>query len=160
MKKGDDNIVSQSTPGLGKKRDMSSLYKSLPFFILFITEGYFFLSKLKKFDFFWPVIPMEYGLIKDILDVFVVVFFSWHGWVLALPLLVAIFVGSNIKEIVILFFVSSMATGGTATLFEFSEVSAQRFVVGLVTYAAINVFVLAVLFVIQFIFKGLLKCLR
>lgn len=137
-----------------------SLSQIAPFAVLLVTECLFWFLKSKAIVLTGPVIPMSFGQIKDVLDVFVVAIFPWHGWVSALPLLAAIFVRADARKLILLFLLSSIATGLIGTYFGFREFSTQKFAVGTLTFAVINFFIFFTLLTVKFIFEGIGKCLR
>ena len=132
----------------------------LPLLVLFITECLFFLSRLTGIAVSGPVIPMEWGLAKDVLDIFVVAIFPWHGWVFAAPLVVAMVLGTRFRWLLLLLLLSSLATSLVGTYFEFREVTGQKVLIGIATYATINAGMLVSLTLAAYTFREIRKCIR
>lgn len=105
-----------------------------------------------------PVIPMSFGLIKDLADVALVVLFPWHGWVFAIPLLVIFILDTRFKYLMVIYLLSTITTALISLFFNIDKLSFEKAVGGILTYAAINVFVFLFVFLLKSMIKVVLKC--
>jgi hypothetical protein len=129
------------------------LSRIFPFLVLIFSQFSFFLLQLKKIGLPQPVIPIELGLVKDILDVFVVIIFPWHGWVVMLPLLAGVFVREGNVKLFIIFILSSILTALIASVFNYNELTSKKIFVVIITYGAINTTVLVMVVLSRVLFR-------
>ena len=138
-----------------------SLRMWMPIFsVLLISEFAFFITKAFKVQLHGPAIPLDWGLIKDLVDVISVMLFPWHGWVFGSALLTAYLFKPDKLRLMILLFSSSILTSTISTHFNFRSPSIINFATGAFTYFAINLFVFTLIHSIKTIFQRGLKCLR
>ena len=127
---------------------------------LFVAESLFLSINTNGIRVAGPVIPLAFGLIKDLVDVVIVVLFPWHGWVFVAPLLVLLILEPEIKKLMTLFLLSTTTTALISSFFNFGNFSLKKFATGIFTYAAINLFVLLFLLLLKSTINGVLKCRR
>lgn len=132
----------------------------IPFVLLAIAELLFFLIKLKTISLLQPVVPLYLGWMKDIADIFIVIIFPWHGWVVLIPLIMEFFIGWNIRKVILIWFLSSLATAVIATAYNFKAFGVNELFTGIITYCVINLFVLAFVFIVCSIIKWGFKCIK
>jgi len=130
----------------------------LPILVFSIIESLFLILKILGLNIHGPVIPMSFGLIKDLADVVLVVLFPWHGWVFAIPLLVIFARDISSKYLLIIYLLSTISTALISSIFNFSHLSFEKIVSSILTYATINIFVFLFLFSLKSMIKGVLKC--
>lgn len=130
------------------------------FSILLVSEIIFFTTKYFKVQLHGPILSIDWGVIKDLVDVISVMIFPWHGWVFGIALLASYFFSPNILRLIVLLFLSSVLTSVISTCFNFGEPSAENFVKGWFTYLVINSFVFTLVHLIWTLIKWGSKCLR
>ncbi|MEF8697928.1 MAG: hypothetical protein V5B33_01165 [Candidatus Accumulibacter sp. UW20] len=133
---------------------------ALPFVVFLAADLVFLFCKIKGIVLPIIVIPRSFGIGKDLLDVFVVIFIPWNGWVFAIPLLSAYMVDTKANRLLVLWALSSITTGIISTFFEFRDLSLHTLAVGVLTYGAINLFVLILMSLIKLTLGRIDKCLQ
>ena len=138
-----------------------SLRRWMPvFLVLLVSEIIFFATKILKVKLHGPVIPIEWGLIKDLIDAISVVVFPWHGWVFGVALFWAYFSNPDRLQLMTLLLASSILTSAISTCFNFIAPTITNFATGLFTYLVINLFVFALIHSLKITVQWSLKCLR
>lgn len=130
------------------------------FLAVLISECLFLMMKMTGISIHFPAIPMNLGLIKDLLDIVIVVIFPWHGWVFAVPLLVSFIFGAEEKKLASMYFLSTASTALITSIFNFSELSIGIVTRGFISYLSLNIFILLFFFIVKFMIQGVLKCRR
>ena len=90
---------------------------------LFVAESLFLTMEIQGMRIPVPVIPVSFGLIKDLVDVVIVVLFPWHGWVFAIPLSIFLTFDSEIKKLITIFLLSTTTTAVISSFFNFLTIS-------------------------------------
>lgn len=79
-------------------------------------------------------IPLQFGLIKDILDPLLLVLLPWNGWVFLIPFGLAALVGWPVRWLLTLWVTMVVSMGVADTLVSFDVVSVSRLIKGVVHY--------------------------
>ena len=130
------------------------------FLVLLVSEIIFFATKILKVKPHGPVIPIEWGLIKDLVDAISVVVFPWHGWIFVVALFGAYFSSPDRLQLMTLLLASSILTSAISTYFNFITPTIANFATGLFAYLVINLFVFALIHSLKITAQWGSKCLR
>lgn len=127
----------------------SSKYICLsPYIVAFFTLIVFLVSEANGIHYGGPGIPRSWGLLKDFLDIFIVMIFPFNGWIFLFPLIIGFIVRVNIINLIFLYFFMSFIVGCSDTFISFEQGTIERYVEGVATYLTI----FGVTFAVTFIF--------
>ncbi|MDH5473758.1 MAG: hypothetical protein OEY61_12970 [Gammaproteobacteria bacterium] len=84
-----------------------------------------------------PAAPLEWGLIKDFIDMFYVLLVPWNGWVVLAPLIFSALQGWRYSSMLYLCLACAILMGVIDTLISFETVTPERIIKGIITYIII-----------------------
>lgn len=139
-----------------KVRDVHSFFLNLlPYVLAILTICIGIFVEVKEVKFSAPSLSIEWGLVKDVIDIFIVLVFGWNGWIVLPPLAMALILKWRWLKLFALLIFLSMVMGISDTYISFDDPTLIRYAKGTVFYMLVFTIVTALgLFVNRLITKG------